>query len=115
MNANENIEPTAFYTVTQAASFLGVERTTIRRWCSRTDSSKLPYQVNVMNGRKAIQGRHLIRLKHNLSPISQADLPTAVLQSAKEPQRQSPKAGTAKSILQAWRAKKYAYSQGVGI
>ena len=78
--------PEGKYTVLEAAAYLGKSRGTITRWTKRTGVSKLPFEDNVMNGRKVIRGVHLIRIKNNLNPtLGTADMtPGAWLRIRKE-------------------------------
>jgi len=78
--------PEGRYTVLQAAAYLGISRGTITRWTKRTGASRLPFEDNVMNGRKVIRGVHLIRIKNNLNPnLGTSDMtPGAWLRMRKE-------------------------------
>ena len=65
------VEPSGLYTIQQTANYLGVSRITINNWCKRHDSTRLPYEINAMNGRKLFLGEHIMNIKNNKPAISE--------------------------------------------
>lgn len=69
MEKEFTVEPTGLYTIQQTANYLGVSRVTINNWCKRHDSTRLPYEINKMNGRKLFKGEHIMNIKRNKPAI----------------------------------------------
>lgn len=70
MEKEFTVEPTGLYTIQQTANYLGVSRVTINNWCKRHDSTRLPYEINKMNGRKLFKGAFSYKTMMNINTFT---------------------------------------------